>query len=234
MNPGKPMSGTRDCGSDAAAYVLGALEPAEAHEFRIHLEQCAACRDEVASLEQAVQALPLAAPSQPVPKQLRRRVLRAVQDEPNSQPAGRQVRAPWVSARNRARQALLVAGAAAAIALAVVGAIELSTGSSTRVIQARVSGISGSAQLRLTGGRGELVVRRLSPPPQGKIYEVWLERAHGAPRPTDVLFSVTSTGSGQVGVPGNLRRFHAVLVTPEPAGGSQVPTHSPVIVVRLS
>jgi anti-sigma-K factor RskA len=74
----------------------------------------------------------------------------------------------------------------------------------------------------------------MSPPPPGKIYEVWLKRARGAPVPTSILFSVTSSGSGEVGLPADLRRFNQVLVTPEPAGGSHVPTHTPVIVARLS
>lgn len=234
MSTGRSMSGTHDCGAEAAAYVLGALDPTEAQQFSTHLEECAVCREEVASLEQVVRVLPMAAPQQPVPKQLRRRVLSAVAAEPRGDAAARRLRVPWTAARGRARLVLLAAGAAAAIALVVVGAIELSGATPTKVIRASVTGISGSAQLRLSGGRGELVVRRLSPPPPGKIYEVWLERGGEAPRPTKVLFSVTKTGAGDVGVPGDLRRFHEVLVTPEPAGGSQVPTHAPVIVVRLS
>jgi anti-sigma factor ChrR (cupin superfamily) len=35
---------------DAAAYVLGTLEPAAAIVYRMHLPTCAVCRDEVASL----------------------------------------------------------------------------------------------------------------------------------------------------------------------------------------
>ena len=38
----------RDCGADAAAYVLGSLERSEAEAFRAHLQTCAVCRDEVA------------------------------------------------------------------------------------------------------------------------------------------------------------------------------------------
>jgi anti-sigma-K factor RskA len=175
----------------------------------------------------------MAAPQYPVPKRLRRRVLRAVRATPNPAVAARQA-GPTRAFFGRARTALLAAGAVAAIALAVLGAIELSRGSTTRVIRAQVSGIAGSAQLRLSGGRGELVLRHLSPPPRGKVYEVWLERARGAPMPTPVLFSVTKTGAGYVGLPGDLNQFRELLVTPEPAGGSRVPTHSPVIVVRLS
>ena len=34
---------------DAAAYARGALEPADADEFRRHLTECEACREEVAA-----------------------------------------------------------------------------------------------------------------------------------------------------------------------------------------
>ncbi|MBV8942556.1 MAG: anti-sigma factor [Solirubrobacterales bacterium] len=233
MSRVQAMSGTHDRGDDAAAYVLGALEPAEAEQFRAHLDQCPVCRDEVAALERTAGALPMAAPQHPVPKPLRRRVVREVRADARGRRAASQLVRPRPSI-GRARGALLIGGAAAAIALAVLGGIQLSSSSTSRVIRAQVSGISGSALLRVSGGRGELVVRDLSSPPPGKIYEVWLKRATGAPLPTQVLFSVTRTGGGYVGLPGDLNRFREVLVTPEPAGGSLVPTHTPVIVVRLS
>jgi hypothetical protein len=125
---------------------------------------------------------------------------------------------------------------ALAAAVAIVGGIELgSTGSSgPRLIQASVAGSPGSAQLRVSGGHAELIVRHLPAPPAGHIYEVWLKRPNHTPAPTSALFSVTSTGAGDVGVPGDLRGVSEVLVTPERAGGSLVPTHAPVIVARLS
>ena len=52
----------RNCGNDAAAYALGALEPAEAASFARHLETCAVCRDEVAAFALVVDTLPLSAP----------------------------------------------------------------------------------------------------------------------------------------------------------------------------
>jgi hypothetical protein len=62
---------------------------------------------------------------------------------------------------------------------------------------------------------------------------VWLKRGAAAPAPTPTLFSVTRAGAADVGVAGSLRGVTEVLVTPEPAGGSLVPTHTPVIVARL-
>jgi hypothetical protein len=59
-------------------------------------------------------------------------------------------------------------------------------------------------------------------------------RGTTAPAPTSALFGVTASGDGDVDVPGNLKGITEVLVTPEPAGGSQTPTHAPVIRAVLS
>ncbi len=234
----------RDCGGDAAAYVLGALEPEELEAFRAHLSSCAACREEVAALQPVVEALPAAAPRLTATADLRRRVIEAARsepkdvgpatDEPDQQPRP----APRPRARRRWGWApsptAAVAGVLAA-ALVAVGIVELASGGSsgTRVIQASVRG-TGSAQLRVTGGRGELLVSHFPAPPSGQIYQVWLERGHGTPSPTSTLFSVTSTGSGDVGLVADLRGVSEVLVTAEPSGGTPLPTTAPIITAQLS
>ena len=75
MTAGDSMSGERDCGADAAAFVLGALEPSEAEAFRRHMASCVVCRDEVASLQQVADVLPMSAPQYDVPRGLRKRVM---------------------------------------------------------------------------------------------------------------------------------------------------------------
>jgi anti-sigma-K factor RskA len=82
----------------------------------------------------------------------------------------------------------------------------------------------------VSGGRGELVISNMVPPPPGRIYELWREHAGGPPEPTNALFDVTRQGSADVTVPGPLTRIARVLVTAEPQGGSQAPTRAPVIV----
>jgi anti-sigma factor RsiW len=223
------MPQTRDCGGDPAAYVLGALEPAEAQAFRDHLDNCVVCRDEVAAFQQVVDALPMAAPQQPVPRGLRRRVRRAVRAEPK-------LAVPPSRAPRRQPRPAIAGALALAAAVATVGALELGAAGSSglRTIQARVIGVPGTAQLRLSSGRAELIVRHLAPPPTGRIYEVWLKPAQRPPSPTSALFGVTSSGAGTVDVPGDLHGVSEVLVTAEPAGGSRVPTHAPVIVARLT
>jgi hypothetical protein len=121
------------------------------------------------------------------------------------------------------------------IAIAAVG-VRLGIGGSqpTHVYDAQVSGSTGSAQLRVTRGQAELVVRDLEPPPGAEIYEVWLVKGRQRPQPTGALFSVTTNGDANVGIPGDLRGVKTVLVTREPEGGSKVPTHPAVITAKLT
>jgi anti-sigma factor RsiW len=228
------MPEINDCGGDAAAYALGALEPAQAEAFRRHLEQCAVCRDELEVFEGVVRALPMAAPQHPLPKGLRRRVMRAVRDEPH--PAGSQrPRRRAVPGRVARGRGVAPLPAAAVIAGGVVAGVELSsTPSSGRVIHAQVTAVSGTAELRVAGGRGELVVRRLSPPPPGHVYEVWLQSGAAPPIPASVLFSVSAGGNAEVGLPDSLVGVSQVMVTREPHGGSPAPTSAPVIVANLT
>jgi len=235
MSEQDSMSEFHDCGGDAAAYALGALEPAEAEAFREHLLGCIVCRDELAAFAQVVDVLPMSAPRYPAPRGLRRKVLRAVHEEARiaaaasgQRPRSRKLSWAWLP-----RPGLAMAGVLAAIVVAGFAGAELSSGgrsSTTRVIQASV----GSAQLRVSGNRGELIVDRLPAPAAGRIYEVWVQHGKRAPSPTSALFSVTAAGRGVVGVPGDLRGVSHVLVTQEPAGGSQAPTRAPVIVAALT
>lgn len=66
------------------------------------------------------------------------------------------------------------------------------------------------------------------------MYEVWLQRGSSNPVPASVLFGVSGSGDADVGIPGDLRGVSAVMVTPEPLGGTSTPTHAPVIVARLT
>jgi len=215
----------RDCGDDAAAYVLGALEPAEARAFAQHMRSCAVCRDEIAALAPVLDVLPSCAPRYEVSAALRRRVIHAVRSEGKA--ASAPARRPGRRRRRwTLRRPLIAAAAALAVTLGVVIRAG-SSGSPTRVIQASV----GQAQLRVAGGRGELIVDHLRSAPPGRVYELWLQRGSGSPAPS-TLFAVTSRGTAVLGVPGDLSGITRVLVTLEPAGGSRVPTTRAVIVTR--
>jgi anti-sigma-K factor RskA len=219
------LSQHRDCGGDVAAYALGALEEAEA--FRAHLETCPACRHELAAFQQVVDTLPLSAPAHRAPAQLRRRVLAEVGagGKPDQPRWRRSIAAGWV------RPAL--AAAAVLAVVAVVAVLTLGSPSSYRQYPAQVTG-QGVAHLGVRSGHGQLVLNGFAPPPVGDIYEVWLKRGARPPQPTSALFGVTKSGRANVAVPGTLRHGTTVMVTPEPQGGSRVPTHPPVLIVSVT
>ena len=221
----------RGCGNDAAPYLLGALDPAEARAFAHHMRSCAACRDEVAVLAPVLDVLPSCVPRQEVGAALRRRVMYAVRSEPKvSSAAARRLRRPPRMSWPALRRPAVAAALAFAVALVVVIAAG-SLGSReppARVIRASV----GEAQLQVAGGRGELIVDHLPPAPRGRVYELWLQRGNRPPTPS-TLFEVTSRGTAVLGVPGAVTGTTRVLVTVEPAGGSRVPTTRAVIFARV-
>jgi anti-sigma-K factor RskA len=227
------MSDARECKGDAAAYALGALEPAEAEVFRRHLVDCVVCRDELAAFRGAVDALPLAAPQHELPSGLRNRVLGAVRAEPRSGAAPVTRRRPRALIDALPRRALAAAALVVALAIGAAGGAIVASRSSTSV--RTVAASVGRAAVRITGSHGELLVLSLPSPPPGQIYQIWLLRsgAH-APSPTHALFSVTHAGTADIGLPGNLTGYVEVLVTLEPAGGTLVPTTTPVIEASLT
>jgi anti-sigma-K factor RskA len=225
------MSSTPECGGDAAAYALGALEPHEAEAFRLHIQDCAVCRDEVQALTGVVQALPMAAHQYEAPRDLKRRVMKEVRGEPMVARGGAARRSRlWQAPRQ------LVAGLGATVLAAggAVAAIELTAGTAATVITAQVSGVTGAAQLRVSNQHAELVVRHLTGPGRGHEYEVWLQSGKAAPVPAHVLFGTNASGYADVGIPGRLHGVTRVMVTKEPLGGSRHPTQQPVIVARLA
>ena len=209
---------------EAAAFVLGALGDDD-RDYRAHLAGCSICRAEVAELRLVIDAVPRAVPSAVAPDELHDRVMAVVRSEaellkaagPDADLAPRRLRGWLPHARLAA-----AAGMLAATALVVV-LILGSSGPATRAIPARIAFASPGAHavLRELGDRGELVLSGIPQPPPGKIYEMWEQRARNAPTPTDALFTVTSSGSGSVGVPDSLAGVREVLVSAEPLGGSR-------------
>jgi anti-sigma factor RsiW len=226
---------------DVAPYVLGALEEHELDAYREHLSSCVECGAEVAHLQTVADSLALGVARVQAPDSLGERLMTVVNGQAELlRAAGDEADRPE-RARSRWRvrlQPALAATAALAAGL-LIGALAINTGSTQRVrtqtIEAIVvtPGHHAAAVLRKAGSHVELVVTGMPAPPPGRIYEVWLEHGTQPPAPTDSLFSVTRTGSGLVGVPGDLAGVSKVLVTAEPLGGSPKPTHTPVIVASV-
>jgi anti-sigma-K factor RskA len=227
------------------AYALGALPADEAQRVEAHLHECDRCREDVAGLALAVDALPIAAPPVQAPPELEDRVMAVVTAEAELlQAAGEEADRPpqrrwrWRGlGALRGRPALAAAAAGALAAAAAVGFViggGVDTGSASRTIQARVTSAAGvmpttRAAVRVDDGRATLTVRDMPEPPAERVYEVWVKRGDRAPVPAGTTFVVRS---GDIPIAHAVARGDRVLVTAEPRGGTLVPTSPPVIVAR--
>jgi anti-sigma factor RsiW len=220
----------------AAGYALDALDDDERAEFERHLETCAQCREEIASLRDAAGALAFAAPGAEPPPELRRELLaRARAERRNVRPL-RPRRAPaWPFALAAA------AAAAVAIGLGIWGAGQSSSLSKER--DARKAQEQALAVLAdpsahhttLRGARGTLAVTpdgkaalavALPQAPGGKTYEAWV--AHGgAPRPAGLFRG--GDGTTAVLLSRAVPTGGVVAVTVERSGGVNAPTGRPIL-----
>jgi hypothetical protein len=243
------------CG-DAAIYLLGLLDKQQTKRFREHAETCAICRDELGALRPAVDVLPTTVPQLDAPVHVKRSVMAVVHAE-----ARRQVHTSQAAAAARAegslagasrfaglwdrllprqgarRPALALASVALLAGGVAIGALSSSgsgAGGATRVISADVTIAGARAALDEDGGHNVLTVAGLPQPRAGHVYEVWVKHRGALPQPTSSLFTPTDSGAATVAVPSDLGAATEVMVTQEPAGGSALPTTSPVIVARVS
>jgi hypothetical protein len=222
---------------ECAPYVLGALDEREAQVHGAHLAECPICRADVAELQLAADSLALGVPRAMVPSRLRARVMGSAHAEVGQRgaPVRKEPHAGSARVRWAPRLRPVLVGVLALGVGLLIGALAFNpepNQTTTEVIRAIVvaPGHHATAELRKAGSHVELIVVGMPFPPPGRIYQVWLEHGAEAPEATDALFSVTRTGSGSVGVPGDLRGVSKVLVTAEPLGGSLKPTRTPVIV----
>ena len=229
-----------------APWVLGALDPAEEQTVRAHVEACPTCRELAARLRRVVGALPLAADEVAPPARLRARVLAAAGAA--EQPVG----APRPVAVTRQARALppFRAGLARrmpAYALAAVALVALLAGVLVGQVALRGPGPAAPAQVarftltghgQMAGAQATVVDLRTEDValvdfaglPQlaaGRVYELWLVPAKGAPVAAAV-FVPDADGRKVVLVNGSLAGYAVMAVTDE-AGpdGASAPTQQP-------
>ena len=227
------IPGPDSCSADVAAYALGALDGAEAEAFEQHLRTCAVCPVDLDAFRQVVDDLAISAPPYRAPRELRRRVLGAVEADTQLRASGRErPRRRWRPGFN-GPAVIFAAGVSFAAAAVVVGVIALPGRPGNRTFAADVTG-SGSASVSLTADHAEVDLRHVAAPAKGEIYEIWLQRGNSTPTPAKApLFSVNRAGDASVDVPGSMSGVSRMLITPEPAGGTRRPTHKPVITATL-
>jgi hypothetical protein len=127
---------------------------------------------------------------------------------------------------------------AAVLVALIVGGVVLGTGggTDTREVTGQPTALAGpNATVRMTMADGEnrLKLSGFREAGAGRKYQVWLKSGDDAPKPTTVLFDVDAKGNGTAVIPGDVATVDDVLVTSEPASGSQTPTTDPVLHVQI-
>ena len=208
-NSGAPVSAH----DDLEAYVLGALESAEAAAFESHVVMCSDCRTGMASYSGVVRAL---------------RTLPVSAPPPAPSPRVRRARVAWISA----------VAAAAVIGIAIgrlfsnapdteLAGIAEMVADHPREVALSGQLARGSAIVGAGGRRTAFVVEGLPPPPAGRGYQVWIRGARVA---SPGMLHRTNGGLEVLVLPGDaLTGAQHIGVTVEPARGSPART-GPVVV----
>jgi hypothetical protein len=230
---------------DAASYVLRAMPAGEWELYRAHVLDCEVCSGKVAELGFVSDALLNGVPQLSAPAEIRSRVMSVVHAEAEllraagaqaDRPVARESSRRWRLLSLRPWPAAVLASALLALGIGG-GALLVGAGNSdpgSRTIACASAPPGASCRMRVAGDSVKLVVAGLRAPPEGRIYQVWLDRDSGtAPEPTEALFSVRK-GRASVDVPGDLHGVKGVLVTDEPLGGSEVPTRQPIIKATMA
>ena len=204
----------------------------------------AALKDSImAKLGSTPQLSPASGSSNPSADAASRRPL----DNATATPAKRKASAAWFS-----RPVTALACAAAAVALIIGGGViannfsvdsfqqaqadQLAAINAADDAQRRVAPIEGGGTATLVWsnelGSSALVVADLEPLSSDFSYQLWyIDAADGVARPAGVFSTAGSGGASRV-LDGSMGAGDAVGLTVEPAGGSEIPTTAPIVVIE--
>ena len=222
----------------SGAYAVDALDDIERAQFERHLAECAECRAEVESLRSTAALLAETTATAP-PESLRERVLADITTVRPLPPAVETGAAP----RRRFRLAPLVAAAAVIAAVGAGGIVvaepwaddtnQTQPSAVDRVLQAedaeRYTQVIDGAEATLVRSpslnKAVLVTKDMAPPPDGKVYELWLDHEGVGMVPAGLM---AQGGEQQILLEGDPATALGAGITVEPAGGSEEPTLPPV------
>jgi anti-sigma-K factor RskA len=237
-------------GEDIAAYMLGALEPAEAAELERHAEGCERCRAEIRWMTPALDALPESVARLEPPRELRARVMAEVRadaavagagsrDAERSAKPGLPGRASnWLRDLGSGPMGLRpVVGFVAAVLVVVAvagfaigGGIGSDDGGGTStVVAGNPPGVT--AKMISEGGSGTLHLDNVKQLPSDRVLEAWVQR-DGEVEPVEALFVPDRKGQASTEVP-DMDGVEVVMVTTEPTGGSESPTSAPIVTIPI-
>lgn len=226
----------------SGAYALNALGPEEAAEFRLHLDGCPACREEVRELQSAVARMAAAEAAAP-PADLKHRILAAADRTPQEPPAGATSLVRRTTESRGPRWAPWLAAAAAAVVVVGGGAFGVQAMLSddpalnqgvVRVFEAQDAhtatvdtGDGGELTVAVSASRKEMAVdtRELPALDEDHVYQLW--SVHGEEMVSAAILTDPEAGAA-MGMPDEKT---TVALTVEPAGGSEQPTTAPIVQV---
>ena len=249
------MSDLNDLHLLSGAYAVDALDDLERARFEAHLETCADCRAEVAGLLEATTLLAETTAVQP-PAHVRDAVLAGIATvrpmPPVVDPSSQSDReAPGGSSRRRwpskFHAGALVAAAAvvAAVGIGVVVAEPWDQGTSqtpsaadrvlaapdAQTVATKVGDATATVVVSRSQGKAVLLTEDMPAPPDGKVYELWLQ----TPEDEMVPAGLMPPGANQtVLLEGDASDAVGVGITIEPEGGSKEPSLPPVALIELA
>ena len=244
-----------------AAYAADSVDAAERADVEAHLAECSGCRDDLRDHREALAQLASAVAEAP-PARLRDTVLGRLgstaqrpplvpEPEPEREPDPEPAR--FRNARSRALFGLAATVLAATTVGASLWGLDATSDLSTvRANQAAVQEVlqapdlvTARAEVTLPDGSvgDEVVVHAsaasdvavlltagLPAAPEGSTWQAWT-LSGDAVRPSDAF---DASGGAPVALHGGLADADAVAVSLEPAGGSEQPTTTPVVVLPLA
>lgn len=232
---------------EVAAFVLGALDAAQADDFKEHLKDCKRCQDELAWLAPAVRALPETVAQQAPPPALKVRLMEEVRgdveaEEKRVRAEQRRERAAsrpgfrdWLAGVNLGGLTWKPLAGMAAVILIVAAGVGYAvgnggSGSALQTIESKQpNGIV--ANLVTEGDRAELRLTNVKQLPEGKVLEAWVQRGE-AIEPVPALFAPDHAGNAATTIE-NMKNVSLVMVTREPVGGTKAPTTTPFVKVQV-
>ncbi len=214
---------------EAAAYVLGALEPGEAADFERHAAGCADCRAELRWLRPAVNLLPASVEQVDPPAELRARILDQARSEP-ARPAPSKARRRFLrraGGRWRASRPWpwRLPPSPATRSEAAAPEETRRPPSPPATLPARSPRSSGSAT------RGPCAWPNMPQLPKNRVLQAWVQRGKRV-KAAGGLFVADREGRAATTIP-DMKGVDAVMVTAEPRGGSEFPTTEPMVTVSM-
>lgn len=242
------------------AYLLEALSPAEKIDLEHHLGGCAECQAELRWLEPAKERLVEQVEQVEPSPALKSRLMAAVEEDLRENPVPEAEPAPVVAAPSPVREKAkrerssrfgwldfgqllrpaAIGSLAVVLFVGVIAGYMVSgggeQGSENPTIAQRVypgdSNVGAASSLAVTGHSGTLKITDLPKLEEGEVYQAWVQKGQSVD-PTDSLFTPRKDGSVTTSIP-DVNDVDVVMVSAEPAGGSEQPTSAPIITIDLS